>query len=271
MQAAFGSQIKIHIQENTRMVKRIGIVVAFGFLLALGLAVHATPASAQTPTYFTYVSEWQVPRAQWAAFETERAKMDSGLQSLVADGTIIAWGNDDITVHTEDGYTQEDWFTAASRANILKALDMLRPMSTGGAFTTVTKHRDFFMRTLVHNGKTSTGATGYLRVAEWQAKPHQGEALAASVKRYLIPLLDSEVADGTVLMYNFDEEDLHTDPIGAYFLAVLYPSGAAYDKARAELSAMEKANPASEEEIDNLTIDEAHRDGLAKVTSYQHK
>ncbi len=253
------------------MVKRIGTIVAFGLVLALGMAMHATPASAQATTYFSYVSEWQVPRAQWAAFEKERDQGNATLQSLVADGTIIAWGNDINLVHTDDGYTQEDWFTATSHANILKALDLLRPGATTGAYTSVTKHRDYFLRTLAHNGKTTSGATGYMRVAVWQAKPHQGEALAASVKRYLIPLLDSEVADGTVLMYNFDEEDLHTDQMGAYFLAILYPSGAAYDKARDEFGAMEKANPASEEEIDNLTIMEAHRDELAKVTSYQHK
>jgi len=253
------------------MLKRIGIIAAFGFLLAVGLALQATPASAQEPTYFTYVSEWQVPRAQWAAFESERAKSDAALQSFVADGTIVAWGDDSITVHTEDGYTQEDWFTATSRAGILKALDTLRSMSTGGAFTTVTKHRDFFMHTLVHGGKTSTGATGYLRVGEWQAKPGKAETFEDHIKKYAIPLLNQEIADGTVLMYNFDDEDLHTDPQGLFFLAILYPSGAAMDKARAELEAYEKTNPAFSEMINNLTVDEAHRDELAKVTSYQHK
>jgi hypothetical protein len=253
------------------MLKRTGIILALAFALALGLAMRATPASAQDTAYFTYVSEWAVPRAQWAEFEKERDQGNATMESLVANGTIIAWGNDINLVHTEDGYTHEDWFTATSRANILKALDVLRPGATGGAFLTVTQHRDFFLHTLAHNGKTITGATGYLRVSVYQLKPDAGPAFQATVEKYFLPVFDKEIADGTVLMYNFDNEELHSDVPGTYFIAVLYASADALDKARAEMSAMEKANPAAGYEFNNLFIDESHRDGLSKVTSFQHK
>jgi hypothetical protein len=253
------------------MLKRTGIILAFACAFAVGLAIQATPASAQETAHYTYVSEWTVPRTMWAQFDKERAPMNATLASLVADGTIIDYGTDDNMVHTEDGYTQESWFTATSREGILKALELLRPMSTGGAFASVTHHRDFFMRTLVHGGNTSPLTTGYLRVADWQAKPGDGGALETSVKKYILPVLDAEIASGTVLMYNFDEEELHTDPPGAFFLAILYPSAAAMDKGRSEIGAMEHQNPASEEEINNLTIVEMHRDELTKVSAYQHK
>ncbi len=253
------------------MFKRICIVLSFVCALALGIALQATSVWAQDQTYFTYVSEWNVPRGQWAAFEKEREQANATFQRLVADGTLIAWGNDAATVHTEDGYTHEDFLVATSRAAILKAIDGLRPSATTGSYTSVTKHRDYFMHTLVHGGKTSTGATGYLRVGMYQAKPGDGDAYVDHMKKYVLPLVDAAVADGTVLMYNFDSEDVHTAAPGAYFLAILYSSGDAMDKFFARLAINGKDNPAVGEVISNLTIGEAHRDTLAKVTAYQHK
>lgn len=253
------------------MFKRICITLSFVCALALGIALQATPAQAQDQTYYTYVSEWNVPRGQWAAFEKERDQANATFQRLVADGTLIAWGNDAATVHTEDGYTHEDFLVATSRAGILKAIDSLRPSASTGVYTSVTKHRDFFLHTLVHGGKTSTGATGYLRVAMYQARPGQGDAFVDHMKKYILPMVDAGVADGSILMYNFDTEDIHSDGPGAYFLAILYSNGDAMDKFFARLAANGKDNPAVGEVISNLTVAEAHRDTLAKVTSYQHK
>ncbi|HKN61636.1 MAG TPA: hypothetical protein VJW93_10690 [Candidatus Acidoferrales bacterium] len=253
------------------MFKRICIVCAFVFAFLLAFALQATPAQAQDQTYYTYVSEWNVPRGQWAAFEKERDQTNTTLQRLVADGTIIAWGSDAAYVHTEDGYTHEDFFTSTSRAGILKAIDSLRPPATAGAYTSVTKHRDIFLHTLVHGGKTSTGATGYLRVAMYQARPGQGDAFVDHMKKYILPMVDAGVADGSILMYNLDTEDIHSDAPGTYFLAILYSSGDAMDKFFARLAANGKDNPAVGEVISNLTVAEAHRDTLAKVTAYQHK
>lgn len=253
------------------MSKRTLTVLALSFAFALALAIQAPPAHAQDQTYYTYVSQWTVPRAQWAAFEKDSAQSNSTNQHLVADGTIIAWASASNYVHSEDGYTHVDWFTSTSRAGILKALDTLRPSATGGAFTAVTKHKDYFMHTLAHGGKTSSGATGFLRVASWQAKPGEGQALVAHFKKYIQPRLDAAVADGTMLMYNFDTEEIHTDTPGMYFLAIVYPSGEAMDKAYANLQADVKENPAILEMIESLTVGDAHRDILYKVTSYQHK
>jgi hypothetical protein len=253
------------------MLKRTFVVLAFAFALALGLALQATPAWAQDQTYYTYVAEWAVPRSQWAAFEKESGQSNSTMQRLVADGTIIAWGSDVNYVHTEDGYTHTDFFVSTSRAGILKALETLRASGTGGSYNSVTKHGDLFLHTLVHGGKTSAGATGYLRVAFWQAKPGQGDALTEHIKKYVQPVLDSEVADGTILMYNFDTEEIHTDAPGGYNLAIVYPSAEAMDKAYARLAADSKQNPAVGQVIADLTVSEAHRDSLSRVTAYQHK
>jgi hypothetical protein len=253
------------------MLKRTCVVLVFAFALVLGAALIATPTRAQDQTYYTYVSEWNVPRGQWGAFEKERDQQNASLQHLIADGTIIAWGSDANYVHTEDGYTHEDFFVATSRAGILKALETLRPPATGGSYTSVTKHKDMFLHTMAHGGKTSSATTGYVRVGSWMAKPGESDAFEEHVKKYILPLLDADVADGTVLMYNFDTEDIHTDAQGSYTLAVVYPSGEAMDRAYARLATTMKDNPAVGEMVSNYTVSDAHRDYLGKVSAYQHK
>jgi hypothetical protein len=253
------------------MRNRACIALVFAFALALGTALLATPTGAQDPTYYTYVSEWNVPRGQWAAFEKERDQQNATLQHLVADGTIVAWGSDANYVHTEDGYTHEDFFVATTRAGILKALETLRPPASGGSYASVSKHKDMFLHTLAHGGKTSSASAGYVRVGSWTAKPGEGDALTEHVKKYILPMLEADIADGTVWMYNFDTEDIHTDAQGSYTLAVVYPSGEAIDRAYARLAASMKDNPAVGEMVANFTVSEAHRDYLGRISAYQHK
>jgi len=241
---------------------------AFVWVIALGLA---TPAAAQDQGYYTYVSFWAVPRSDWAAFEKQEQTSSSTLQKLVADGTIVAWGDEAARVHDEDGYTHADWFTATSRTALLKALEIEWGSATNAAFVATTKHHDVFLHTLAHGGKTASGATGYIRVTFWQAKPGAAEALEAHVMKYLKPMLDADVENGTILMYNFDKEDIHTAEPGGYNLAIVYPNGEAIDKFFANLAAAEKENPTIGQVLDSLTVAEAHRDSFGRVTAYQHK
>ncbi|HJY82317.1 MAG TPA: hypothetical protein VKK81_14700, partial [Candidatus Binatia bacterium] len=138
-------------------------------------------------------------------------------------------------------------------------------------FTAVTKHHDLLLHTLAHGGKTSSGATGYLRVAIWQAKAGEADALEAHVLKYIKPVLDADVANGTILMYNFDKEDVHTGEPGAYDLAIIYPNGGAIDRFFADLAAAQKENPSVGQVLNSLTVGEAHRDIFSRVTTYQHK
>lgn len=251
------------------------------FLAVLGLAstlfaaMLLTPTTAvaqdQGQTYFTYVSEWAVPRAQWASFENQEASGNATLRKLVADGTIVDWGEVTARVHQEDGYTHADWFTAASRAALLKALEVQYSTAVNPAYIGATKHYDLLLHTIVHNGKTVSDATGYLRVASYQTKAGDGAAFEALFTKSMKPMLDSAVADGTLLMYNFDVEDIHTSAPGAYNLAMLFPNGEAMDKFYANVTAAEKSDPTLGQFMDNLTIGKEHRDTLSRVRNYQHQ
>jgi hypothetical protein len=79
------------------------------------------------------------------------------------------------------------------------------------------------------------------------------------------------VADGSVLMYNFDTEQIHTDAPGGYNIAVVYANGDGLDKASATLAAHAKENPAASEGFGAMLETQAHRDGLARILAFQHK
>src|SRR5208283_403861 len=130
------------------MKQRSGKV--FAVLCALALAaVWAAPACAQTeikekPPMYSYVSNWAIPRAQWADMEKNDAADQSILDKAIAGGTIVAYGNDVNLVHEVDGVTHDDWWSAMSMAGLLNVLEQF--YKSGNATTSVlgsaTKHFD---------------------------------------------------------------------------------------------------------------------------------
>lgn len=252
------------------MDRRITMLLGVVALAATAL-LSPKPAAAQDQTYYTYVSEFAVPRTAWAACNKQENSDNSMYQGLVADGTIVDWGTLETRVHELDGYTHADFMTATSRANLLKALEKLWTTATNPCYAAATKHQDLFLETIAHGGKTVSNATGYLRVGFYQAKPGETKALQDLLLKKLKPMLDSEVANGTLLAYNLDTEDIHTSAPGAYNVAMLFPDGAAMDKFYSDLESTAKSDPTVLGALDALTIAKDHHDGLSRVTSFQHK
>ncbi len=253
------------------MIKKSFIILGVVCALALEGLVAAVPAQAQEQTHYTYVSEWAVPRAQWTDFEKAEEQTNPVLERLVADGTLVAWGTDAALVHTEGGYTHDDWFVSNSQAGITKTLAALQSASRSQALANTTKHMDLMLHTIAHGGKTARTTSGYIRVAFWQAKPGRGNDVEQFFKKYIQPDLDAGVADGSVLMYNFDSEQIHTDAPGGYDLAVVYANGDGLDKSAAMLAAHAKENPAAGEGFGAMLVTEAHRDSLTRILAFQHK
>jgi hypothetical protein len=254
------------------MNRRCLATLCFAALFIGGIVLTPKPAAAQaTQDYYTYVSEWAVPRAQWEAFEKQEQSNISEMKQLVADGTIIDWANDTVRVHQEDGYTHAEWFTATSRANLLRALEEQWSTATNASFVSATKHSDLFLHTLAHGGHAVSNGAGYLRVGFYQAKPGDAEALANLMTKNIKSFLDAAVANGTLMMYNIDEEDIHTSAPGAYNMALLFPDGTAMDRFFADLMASGKADSTMAQMLDSLTVGKEHRDSFGRVTAYQHK
>ncbi len=251
------------------MIKRS--ITILGVLCALAISALVAAAPAPEQTHYTFVAFWAVPRAQWTNFEKDRQQTYAVFERLVADGTLVAWGFDAAEVHTEDGYTHANWFVSNTQAGIMKTSEALRSLSTTPALASATKHGDLLLHTVAHGGKTVRTTSGYIRVAFWQAKPARGDDVEQFFKKYIQPDLDAGVADGSVLMYNFDTQQIHTDAPGSYNLAVVYANADGLDKSAAMLAAHAKENPAASEGFGAMLETKAHRDGLGRILAFQHK
>jgi hypothetical protein len=247
----------------------IRVAVVCGLALASFVVAASTPAQEQT--HYTFVSYWAVPRAQWADFEKAQEQTAPLLEHLVADGTLVAWGSSAALVHSEDGYTHASWFVSTTQSGLTKTLEALRTASRAQALAGTTKHQDFMLHSIAHGGKTVRATSGIIRVSFWRAKAGRGDDVESFFKKYIQPDLDAGVADGSILMYNFDSETIHTDAPGGYNLAVVYASGDGLDKASALLAAHAKESPAVGEGFASMLVTEAHRDSLGRVLAYQHK
>lgn len=255
------------------MLRKIAGVVALLCMVATCVLLMPKTAAAQDQgaTYYTYVSQWAVPRAQWAAFEKQDEASVPHMKTLVADGTIVSWGNEEVRVHQDDGITHAEWFVATSRANLLKALESQWTIAVNPGYVSATRHFDFFLRTLAHGAKPGSSGTGYLRVASYQAKPGQEEAVVGVLMGKIKPFLDAELSKGNLVMYNVDMEEIHTLGTGAYDLAMIFPDGAAMDNFYADYDAAAKADPTVGELTSELSVSKEHRDSLGRVTAYQNK
>lgn len=255
------------------MQRRFLTIPATAAALMAAIVLMPKPAAAQQEqSYYTYVSEWAVPRAQWGAFQKQVETVDvPELKKLVADGTLVDWGSEVTRVHTPGGYTHAEWFTATSRANLLKALEMAWKTATNASFVAATKHEDYFLHTIAHGGKTESDATGYLRVSFYQAKRGDSGAFRDLLLNDVKAVFDSAVADGTLVMYNIDEQAIHTAAPGAYNLALFFPNGAAMDKFFSDLAMRSKAHPAIGRMFGALTVSKDHRDSLGRVVAFEHK
>lgn len=255
-----------------RMLKRIVSLLTLITLAAAIALVKPRPAGAQdqATTYYTYVSEWAVPRAQWAAFARQDDASIPHMKQLIADGTLVFWGNAEVRVHSNGGFTHAEWFTATSRANLLKALEGQWRTAVNPSYVGATKHSDMLLHSIAYGGKPGQGS-GYLRVASYQAKEGQEDALESILMNKMKPFLDSQISNGNLVMYTIDKEEIHTDMPGGYDIAMIFPDGATMDRFYDDFAAMGKSDPDARQAFANATVAASHRDDFARVTAYQNK
>src|SRR5216684_4507477 len=150
------------------MKKRIaGLLV---IVLAVMLVPAALPQMEPTPVVYTYVSQFQVPRAHWAAYSEDTEKTVVPIvEKMTADGTILSWSTFEQVIHTPDGYTHGAAWSSTSISGLMKVLDEIRKAGPRPGQIASTKHEDLLMQsTMYHAG---AGTPTYLRVVCANAKP----------------------------------------------------------------------------------------------------
>jgi hypothetical protein len=254
------------------MIRRAFVFAAL--VLVFGLACPPTWAqgSSSQPPIFTYVAEWNTPRAQWADMAKVEASTKPTMDALVADGTLLGYGTYENRIHSEASPTHGSWFQADSLANIFKALDKI--YAQAGATTApaqaASKHWDFLFISTTHGAKAYTGS-GYLRVIGAELKPGKEEAFRAAYRQYIVPVYEKLLADGAIVDYELDAEYVMGNAPGRFFSAVVTKDAEGLDKVRAAVADLFEKNPAAAEALTSSAEPNSRRDLLAHVTNMAHK
>jgi hypothetical protein len=238
------------------------------------MAASAVPACAQDepkekPPMYSYVGFWNIPRAQWAEMEKNNAVDQKILDKALADGTIVGYGNDLNLVHTADGMTHDDWWSAMSMAAMLNVLDRFYKSGTptSPVLASATKHSDGIFVSRYYNWRPGTYKGAYTRVAMYKLKADVPEhAIETLSKSFMAPVLEKLLADGSLIEYEIDTEAIHTEAPGTFWVDVISPTADGLDKLNAALRERAKANPLGGPAFESMVDSAAHRDSLSSST-----
>jgi hypothetical protein len=245
-----------------------------GVCVLMIMAASAVPACAQDepkekPPMYSYVGFWNIPRGQWAEMDKNTAAEQKILDKAVADGAIVAYGNDLNLVHTSDGATHDDWWSAMSMAAVLNMLDKFYKSGTptSPVLASATKHSDGIFVSRFYNWRPGSYKGAYTRVAYYKLKGDAPEhAIETLSKTLIVPVLEKLLADGALVEYEIDTEAIHTEAPGAFWVDVISPNADGLDKFDAALQSAGKANPMRGAAFSSMVDLAAHRDALSSST-----
>jgi hypothetical protein len=246
----------------------------FAGLCALAMsAVWTGPAAAQMaeakekPPLYTYVAEWNIPRAQWAEMAKGNAASQKVMDQAVADGTIVGYGNDRTVVHQSDGITHDGWWSATSMAGVLNVLDRVEKAGDSGTtvLASATDHSDSIYISRYYNWHPGSWKGGYTFEASYTLRPDApDDAVAILSKNMIVPVLEKLFADGAIEEYEIDTQAVHTEAPGTFTIVYLTPNAEGIDKVNAAIREAVKSKPLDGPAFESMVTDPAHRDSLVR-------
>ena len=255
------------------MLKRIaGVLVVAAAAMALIVAVPVAFSQMESaPRVYTYVGQFQVPRANWAQYSEDIDKTFVPIaEKMLADGTIISWSTFEQIIHTPDGYTHGSAWSSPSIAGLMKVLDEVRKNGPRPGQIAATKHEDYLMQTTTY--RTGSGTPTYLRVVCSNAKVEKPEAYTAMLKKLLVPTFDEQIKAGAATYYGLDEQYVNTAAQSMRCVVITYPNAEGMDKWAAAINAtMGKWSAAERAEFVGATVPDSRRDIMARITHSGHK
>jgi hypothetical protein len=251
------------------MKRKLCGILAGMCTLAL-IAAGTVPARAQDepkekPPMYTYIGNWNIPRAQWADMEKADAADQKVMEKALADGTIVGYGTDLTIVHQLDGATHDSWWSAMSMAGLLSVLDKFykNGSSTSSVLASATKHWDNIAVSRYYNWHSGPYKGAYTRAAMYKLKPDAPDhAVDILSKNLFVPLMEKLLADGTILEYEVDTEAIHTEAPGMFFVVFIATNADGLDKFDAALREAGKKSPLSGPAFGSMVDFTPHRDYL---------
>ena len=250
---------------------------SFAGLCTLAMAaVWAVPAGAQMaevkekPPMYSYVSFWNIPRAQWGEMEKADAADKPLLDKAVASGAIIGYGNDVNMVHQPDGSTHDEWWSSMSMAGLMSVLDQFykNGSATSSVLESATKHWDGIYVSRYYNWHSGSWQGLYTHGGSYKLKADApDDAVDMLSKGLLVPLLEKQLANGTIQEYEIDTEAIHTDAPGTIWIFYIATNADSLDKVNAAVRDSRKTNPLGGAAFDSMIDFSAHRDYLARTNA----
>jgi hypothetical protein len=256
------------------MKRELGRVFAGLCALAM-VAILVAPARAQTsevkekPPLYSYVSNWAIPRAHWAEMEKNSAADQKTLDKALASGTVVAYGNDVSLIHTPEGATHDEWWSAMSMAALLNVLDQFYKSgtTTTPVLVSATKHWDSFYVSRFYNWHSGSWKDVYTHVGSYKLKAGAPDEVETLSKNLAVPLLEKLLADGTIHEYEIDTQAIHTEAPGTFLIVYIAASAEGLDKVNTALQDALKASPLNSSAFDSMTDSSAHRDELTRTNA----
>ncbi len=244
-------------------------------LVVVVLAVVVVPAAISqmepTPRVYTFVSQFQVPRANWAQYAEDTEKTFVPIaEKMLADGSIVSWSTFENVVHTPEGYTHGAAWSSSSIAGLMKVLDEVRKAGPRPPQIAATKHEDLLMQTTMYHA--GSGTPTYLRVVCSNAKADKPEGYAAALKKYLVPTFEEQLKQGAATYYALDEQYVNTGAPSTRCLVITYPNADGIDKWATAINAtLGKMSAADREAFLGSTVADSRRDFMSRITHSGHK
>lgn len=257
------SQLEIEMSRKLWTITGLCGLVLLTVCAAQGSA--QMPEVKSKPAMLTYVANWQFPRSSWPDVEKAGAALDPVLQKAIADGTIVGYGTDRNLVHRPDAETHDDWWSSMSMAGLVKVLDQISASGAGTSSTmdSATKHWDDIYVSHYYNWKAGDYKGAYTHVSAYKLKADAPDNAIEMLSEHLIaPLLEQQLADGTILEYEIDTLAIHTQAPGTFWIVYLTPTPEGLDKVQAAIRESQKAHPLGIEAFGDMTDDSGHRDEL---------
>jgi hypothetical protein len=249
------------------MTKRIAGVVATAVLAAIIIAPMALSQMGQEqPTVYTFVSQFQVPRANWAQYSENTDKTFVPIaEKMVADGTLLSYSTFETIVHTPEGYTHGAAWSSATISGLTKVLDEVRKAGPQPGQIAATKHEDLLMQTSMYT--MGSGGAAYLRVVCQNAKPDKPEGYAAALKKYLWPMIEDQIKKGNASYAGLDSQYVTNSAPSLRCLVITYPNAENMDKwATAVNATLGKMTGADRDAFYGSTVTDSRRDIMARIT-----
>jgi hypothetical protein len=246
-------------------------------LCVLGMtALIAAPAGAQTsevkekPPMYSYISNWDIPRAQWSEMAKANEADRATLEKALAGGAIVGYGSDVTLIHRLDGESHDQWWSAMSMAGVINVLEQFyqNGNSTSPVLSSATRHWDDFYVSRYYNWHSGSVKNGYTHVSVYKLKPDASDDAVETVsKNLVVPLLEKQLAAGTIAEYEIDTQAIHTNAPGSFLIVYLATNAEGLDKVSAAVEEALKSNPLGGSAFGSMTDSSAHRDELVRTTA----